>query len=87
MASPEPGLGEVSPLDKTQTVYAVLSEVSGVATDDIREDMDLVADLEIDSPAALRLLVALEDRLEIEITDEEAAAMNTVADILAYVTA
>ena len=74
-------------MDKTQTVYAVLSEVSGVATDDIREDMDLVVDLQIDSSAALRLLVALEDRLEIEITDEEAAAMNTVADILAHVTA
>jgi acyl carrier protein len=70
-----------------ETVYAVLSEVTGVAKDQIREDQDLVADLDIDSPDALRLLVELEDRLGIEIGDEDAAAMDKVADILRYVRA
>jgi acyl carrier protein len=70
-----------------ETVYDVLSEVTGVAKDQIREDQDLVADLDIDSPDALRLLVELEDRLGIEIGDEDAAAMDKVADILRYVRA
>jgi acyl carrier protein len=47
--------------------------------------MDLVADLDIDSPDALRLLVEIEDTLGIEVSDDDAAAMNTVGDVLDYV--
>ena len=67
------------------TVYEVLAEVTGTDRAEIREDMDLVGDLDIDSPDALRLLVELEDRLGIEISDEDAAAMDKVSDILKYV--
>lgn len=74
-------------MSKDDTVYEVLVEVTGRDRNEIREDMDLVADLDIDSPDALRLLVALEDRLGIEISDEDAAGMETVKDILAYVRA
>jgi acyl carrier protein len=69
-------------MDKSETVYEVLAEVSGQDRAEIREDMDLTADLGIDSAKALRLLVELEDRLGIEISDEEAAKMDTVGDIL-----
>ena len=65
-----------------ETVYAVLGEIADVPVSEIRDDQDLIADLGIDSPNALRLLVALEDRLGIEISDEDAAAMNTVGDIV-----
>ena len=71
--------------EQTATVLKALAEISGVAREQIREDMDLVADLDIDSPDALRLLVEIEDTLEIEISDDDAAAMNTVGDVLAYV--
>jgi acyl carrier protein len=46
--------------------------------------MELVADLDVDSARALELLVALEDALGIEISDEDAARLDTVGDILAY---
>lgn len=72
-------------MDTSETVYAVLNEITGVEIAEIKPEQDLVADLGIDSPNALRLLVELEDRLGIEISDEEAAAMNTVGDILASV--
>ncbi len=49
---------------------------------EIRPDMDLVADLELDSPKAVRLLVELEERLDIEIDDEVAGRMSTVGDLL-----
>ncbi|MCB1055788.1 MAG: acyl carrier protein [Acidobacteria bacterium] len=70
--------------DKKHVATEVLAEISGNAKDEIRPEMDLVADLGIDSPKALQLLVALEDRLEIEISDEEAAKLNTVGDIYAF---
>ena len=42
----------------------------------------MTVDLGLDSPKALELLMALEDDLGIEISDEEAAALVTVGDIL-----
>ena len=63
-------------------VFEVLAEISGVPIDEIDRDKDLVADLQIDSPKALKLLVELEDRLGVEISDEAAARMTTVGDVL-----
>lgn len=71
-------------MDKKSKALDVLAEVSGHQRDKIEPDMDLVADLGIDSPSALQLLVALEEALSMEISDEEAAAMETVADILRF---
>jgi acyl carrier protein len=62
----------------------VLSRISGRQRPEIREDMDLVADLGIDSPKALELLLELEEALGVEISDEEASGMETVRDVLAY---
>ena len=41
-----------------------------------------MADLGIDSPRQLELLIELEEAPGVEITDEEAAAMETVGDVL-----
>jgi acyl carrier protein len=72
---------------KEQTALEILATVSGVALDEITPEKDLAADLGIDSPKALRLLVELEDRLEIEISDEDAARMSTVGDVTSYLAA
>ena len=62
----------------------VLAKLSGVAAADLRPEMELVADLGIDSPKALELLVELEDALGIEIEDEQAAMMEKVVDVLDF---
>jgi acyl carrier protein len=72
-------------MGRADEVLDVLAQVSGRDRADIRPDMDLVADLSIDSPQALRLLVELEEKLQMEISDEDAARMTTVGDILRYV--
>lgn len=71
-------------MSRREEALAALAEVSGVDAREIAPDMDLVADLGIDSPKALRLLVALEDRFDVEIDDEDATRMRTVGDILAF---
>ena len=63
----------------------VISKISGVEKDGIKDQMDLVADLGIDSPKALMLLVRLEEALDVEIPDEAAASMDTVADVLGWI--
>ena len=74
-------------MDAKQTTFQVLSELSGKEPAAITPEMDLVADLGIDSPKALRLLLELEDRLGVEISDEEAAKIDSVADILGFLEA
>lgn len=75
---------EESEMSKQETAVEVLSSLSGVEKGEIKPEMDLLADLGIDSPKALQLLVQLEDRLNIEISDEAAARMETVGDVLTY---
>jgi acyl carrier protein len=71
MAHPKPAL-------------AAIAKVSKIDPATITPEMELVADLDLDSARALELLVELEDSLGIEISDEDAARMNTVGDILDY---
>ena len=67
-----------------EKVMGILAQVSGKDAGEIKPDMELVSHLGIDSPKVLELLVALEEGLDIEIEDEDAAKMDTVADILSY---
>ena len=69
---------------RTQVVRRVLAKLSGRDAATLAPEMDLVADLGIDSPKALELLVELEDALGVEISDEAAARMETVGDVLDY---
>ena len=66
-------------------ILNILATVSGMDRATIRPEQDLVADLGIDSPKALRLLADLEDELDIEISDEAAARLVTVEDVLTQV--
>ncbi|MCZ7644927.1 MAG: acyl carrier protein [Planctomycetota bacterium] len=71
--------------DKAEMALDVLAKVSGRPKGELKPEQDLVADLGVDSPKGLQLLAGLEDTLKIEIGDEDAAAMQTVGDVLAYV--
>ena len=67
------------------TALAVIAKVSKVEVDALSPDLDLVADLGFDSAKALELLVELEEALGVEVSDEQAARLNSVGDILAIV--
>ena len=69
------------------TVLEVIAKISKKDKAAIKPEQELAADLGIDSPKGLQLLMDLEDKLHIEIGDDDAARMNTVNDILTYVAA
>ena len=71
-------------MDPSAAASKVLARVCGRAEADLHPEFDLVADLGIDSPKQLELLIELEEALEVEISDEDAAAMETVGDVLDY---
>jgi acyl carrier protein len=71
-------------MDRKQKALDVIARISSTPASELTRDMELVADLDMDSAKALELLVELEDALEIEISDDDAARLNTVGDILDY---
>lgn len=71
-------------MDISQKALEIVAAISGKQADELKPELDLVADLGIDSPKALQMLLDLEDALDIEISDEDAAKMDTVGDVLGY---
>ncbi len=69
-------------MDRRQAVLDVIATVCKTEVSKLKPQMELVADLGIDSPKALHLLLEIEDRLGVEIEDGEAAELRTVGDIL-----
>ncbi len=71
-------------MDNEHIALKVLAKLTGVDADAIEPEMELSGELGIDSPKALQLLVELEDKLGIEVSDDAAARMNTVQDVLNF---
>ena len=71
-------------MDYRQKALQVIAKVSGVPPERLQPEMELVANLGMDSAKALEVLVELEDQLDIEIDDDAAARLNSVGDILTY---
>ena len=67
------------------SVLAAIAAVSTRPSNGLKPEMELVADLGVDSAKALQLLIEIEERVGIEISDEEAEDLHTVADIVAFV--
>lgn len=65
-------------------IRRVLREELGLSREARPED-DLVADLQLDSVGLLTLVVGLEDRFRIALSEEDAAGVRTVSDLLALV--
>ncbi|WP_431971797.1 acyl carrier protein [Nocardia sp. bgisy134] len=65
-------------------VRAIVGEVLWVAADDIDAAAQLI-DYGLDSPTAIELTIQLERAFDVEIPEDAAAQLNTVAEIVAYV--
>ena len=63
----------------------IISKVCKVPEGDLKPEVRLIQDLDIDSVITLDLLIALEESLKIDIPEVDAAELKTVADVLAYV--
>jgi acyl carrier protein len=75
-----------SPDDDALKVRELLAEACAVDPDAIGADKPLI-DYGLDSARAIELIVALEDAFGVRISDEAAASMKTLSDIVAFVRA
>ena len=66
-------------------VKAVVVEQLNVNPDEVKEDSKFVEDLGADSLDVVELVMALEEKFDIEIPDSDAEGIVTVADAIKYI--
>ena len=67
-------------------VRAIIADELGVADDEIKSTSSFIEDLGADSLDIVELVMAMEEEFEVEIPDDEAENIKTVADAVNYVT-
>jgi acyl carrier protein len=66
-------------------VIDIVVEQLGVDAQDVTLEKSFVEDLNADSLDLTELVMTLEERFGIEISEQEAAQLKTVADVVAYI--
>ena len=68
-----------------ERVKAILSEQFDIDESNITMDTNLFDDLEADSLDLADLLASVEDEFDIEATDDVISSINTVGDVVRYI--
>ncbi len=67
-------------------VVAVIAEQLGVDISEVTESKSFIEDLNADSLDLTELIMTLEDKFEISISEEQAEKLKTVGDVISFVT-
>jgi len=68
-----------------EKVKAVVVEQLDCKAEEVKEDSRFIEDLGADSLDVVELVMALEEEFDIEIPDEDAESILTVADAIKYI--
>lgn len=68
-----------------EKIRDIIVEQLQIEEDEIAMETDLMKDLSADSLDAVEIIMAIEDEWGIEIPDEDAEKIRTVADLVNYV--
>ena len=63
----------------------IIDEVAGVPADQVTPDKTFVDDLDIDSLSMVEIAVAAQDKVGVEIPDDQLKDLKTVQDVIDYV--
>lgn len=69
-------------MDIVKEVISIISEVSGVDEEEVKLDLNLINDLDIDSIKAIEIAVAVEKKYKISIRDEDMPKITTPRQIV-----
>ncbi|MCE5330253.1 acyl carrier protein [bacterium] len=72
-------------MEDFEKVKEILVDVLGANADDIKSESKFVDDLGADSLDLVELIMSLEDKFQIEISDADAEKILTVQDALDYI--
>ena len=71
--------------ENTQKVIHIIASKLGLQPSEVVPSSSFVDDLNADSLDIVELVIAIEREFDIEIPDEEAEKLNTVADAIDYI--
>lgn len=66
-------------------IKSIIAEQLGVKIEEVKPDASFIDDLGADSLDTVELIMALEEEFNVEIPDEDAEKMTTVADAIRYI--
>ena len=66
-------------------VIDIVVEQLGVDPEEVTAEKSFVEDLNADSLDQTELIMTFEERLDLEITEQEAAGLSTVGDVVAFI--
>jgi acyl carrier protein len=72
-------------MENFEKIKEILVDVLGANKDDIKPESKFVDDLGADSLDLVELIMSLEDKFQIEISDTDAETIITVQDALDYI--
>lgn len=67
-----------------EQVKAIVADKLGVNADQVKTESSFIDDLGADSLDTVELVMAFEEKFNIEIPDEDAEKMKTVGDAISY---
>ena len=70
----------------TERVKSIIVEQLGVSMEEVTPDASFIDDLGADSLDIVELIMALEEEYDLEIPDEDAEKIQTVKDVINYIT-
>ena len=68
-----------------EKVRSIIVDQLGVESDKVTADAKFIEDLGSDSLDTFELVIAFEENFDIEVPDEEAEQLQSVADVVAYI--
>ena len=75
-------------MEKTidRRVIEIIVEQLGVSEEEVTPEANFIEDLGADSLDLVELIMAMEEEFSLEISDEEAEKIQTVQDVINYIT-
>ncbi len=69
----------------TSGLAEILEEVAGVNPDDVAEEKSFTDDLDVDSLSMVEVAMAVEEKFNAKIPDDELSNLKTVGDAISYI--
>jgi acyl carrier protein len=66
-------------------IFATVAEQLGVEVEEVAESKSFIEDLNADSLDLTEMIMTLEEKFNVEITDPEAEKLKTVGDVIAFI--
>jgi acyl carrier protein len=63
----------------------IVNEIAGIPTEEVKLDKSFTDDLDVDTLSMVEVVVAVEERFDVKVPDEDVKNLKTVGDMAGYI--